>query len=472
MTIKGLFWGGFSSGARQVISALLGLVLLNQLTPGDYGLVGMLAIFTGIAGTLQEGGFSSALINRKEFKHEDFNAVFWFNILMGLAMYIILWFCAPMIARFYGHPELLKISRVLFLSFVFSSFGISNSAYLSRFLMIRVKARIDLLNISISGIVAVILAIKGYGYWALVVNTVLYSFVHAVLLIIFTPWHPSFKINFKPIWNMFGFSFKLVIASFVGQIQSNIFSVVLGRYYSKQEVGYYSQGTKWSNMIQGVISGTVNSVAHPVFARTISEKGRQLLMFRKFLRLSACMVCPAMLGLAFIAPQLITLINDEFLPSVPVIQFYAIYCISAAVTNIYAQLNIAHGGSGRNLIITLINAALQITVAFSVYKYGINTMALAVSLCNCLIVFLWHYVAGPLVGMKLRMLLMDVLPYGAISALVMVLTYFLTKPISNIALLMVAKIIIAVLLYFAALRIFDSTIYKEFKKFIVDNFKK
>lgn len=465
-TIKGLFWGGFNSGMKQVISALIGLVLLSRLAPGDYGLVGMLAIFTGIASTLQEGGFTSALANRKEFSHDDFNAVFWFNNIISIAMYLLLWFCAPLIADFYGQPELLKISRVLFLAFVFNGFTLAFNAYLFRFLMVREKAAIEIASSLIAGIAAIILAIKGYGYWALVVNTVLMSFISSVLRIILVPWHPTFKINFRPVWEMFGFSFKLVIASFVTQIQNNIFSVILGRAFTEREVGFYSQGNKWTVMGQTMISGTVNSVAQPTLARVNDNEERGLKVFRKFMRLTSCLVCPAMLGLAFIAPQLIQVINPEFLPSVPVMQLCSIGCIALSLSNMYSQMNIAHGRSDLNLLITLIGAALQIAMAFVVYRYGINVIALTIAVCNFAILAAWHLISGKFVGYSLPMLLKDVTPYAGLSVLVFIATFFATKFISNALLLLCAKIVIAVVLYVVALKILDSAIYREARVFI------
>jgi len=460
-TIKGLFWGGFNSGMKQVISALIGIVLLSRLSPGDYGLVGMLAIFTGIASTLQEGGFTSALANRKEFSHDDFNAVFWFNNVISMSMYIILWFCAPLIADFYGQPELLKISRVLFLTFLFSGISLSYHAYLFRFLMVREKAAIEILSCVVAGLVAIFLAIKGYGYWALVANSVLISLISSVLRIIIVPWRPSFKFNLRPVWEMFGFSFKLVIASFVGQIQGNIFSVILGRAYTEREVGFYSQGNKWTVMGQGVITGTVNSVAQPALSRMAHDSKRSLAGFRKFMRLTACMVCPAMLGMAFIAPQLIQVINPEFLPSVPVMQFCSIGCIAASLSNMYGQMVIAHGRSDKNLLMSLLGAALQIAMAFVVYRYGINAIALTVAVCNFVIMAAWHLMSSKYVGYSVPQLLMDFLPYAGLSVLVMTATFFATRFIHSAALLLFAKIAVAALLYMVALKILDSAIYRE-----------
>lgn len=465
-TIKGLFWGGFNSGMKQVISALIGLVLLSRLTPGDYGLVGMLAIFTGIASTLQEGGFTSALANRKEFSHDDFNAVFWFNNIISISMYVVLWFLAPLIADFYDQPELLKISRVLFLAFVFNGVSLAFNAYLFRFLMVREKAAIEILASIIAGVAAIILAVKGYGYWALVVNTVLMSFISSVLRIIIVPWHPTFKVNFRPVWEMFGFSFKLVIASFVTQIQNNIFSVILGRAYTEREVGFYTQGNKWTVMGQTMISGTVNSVAQPTLARVSDNQERSLEVFRKFMRLTACLVCPSMLGLAFIAPQLIQVINPEFMPSVPVMQFISIGCIALSLSNMYSQMNIAHGRSDLNLLITAIGAALQIALAFIVYKYGINVIAMTIAACNFMVLAAWHLISGRFLGYHIPMLLKDVMPYAGLAVLVIIVTYFATRFISNQLLLLCAKIVVAAVLYIFALKVLDSAIYREARVFI------
>ncbi|MBR0533519.1 MAG: lipopolysaccharide biosynthesis protein [Bacteroidales bacterium] len=465
-TIRGLFWGGFNSGVKQVVSALIGLVLLSKLTPGDYGLVGMLAIFTGIAGTLQEGGFTSALANRKEFSHDDFNSVFWFNNLISILMYVVLWFCAPLIAGFYDQPELVTISRVLFLAFVFNGMSLAYNAYLFRFLMVREKAAIEIISSIVAGLAAIILAIKGYGYWALVVNTVLMSFVASLLRIIIVPWHPTLKLNFHPVWEMFGFSFKLVIASFVTQLQNNIFSVVLGRAYTEREVGFYSQGNKWTVMGQTMISGTVNSVAQPTMAKVVDNAERSLKVFRKFMRLTACMVCPAMLGIAFIAPQLIQVINPEFMPSVPVMQFISIGCIALSLSNMYSQMNIAHGRSDLNLLITVIGAALQIAMAFVVYRYGINVIAISIAACNFVVLAAWQLISGRHVGYTLPMLLMDVLPYAGLAILVVTVTYFATRFVHNAALLLCAKIIVTVVLYVLALKFLDSAIYREARVFI------
>ena len=145
-TAKGLFWGGLSNGVQQLLNALFGLVLARVLDASDYGMVGMLAIFSAIASTIQESGFTAALTNQKEIKHEDYNAVFWFSSLTGVLFYLILFFCAPLIAQFYDKPELIGLSRIVFLSFLFGGFGIASNAYMFKMLMVKEKAKIDIIS--------------------------------------------------------------------------------------------------------------------------------------------------------------------------------------------------------------------------------------------------------------------------------------------------------------------------------------
>ena len=173
-----------------------------------------------------------------------------------------------------------------------------------------------------------------------------------------------------------------------------------------------------------------------------------------------------MLGLAFISPQLIYIINPEFMPSVAVMQFCSLGCIALSLSNMYSQMNIAHGRSDLNLLITVLGAALQIAMAFVVYRYGINVIALTIAVCNFVILAAWHLISGRHVGYTVLMLLKDVLPYAGLATLVIIVAFFATKFIFNAAVLLFAKIVVVAVLYIVALKILDSAIYREARVFI------
>lgn len=462
---RGFFWGGMSSGLQQVICAVVGCFLLNKLTGDDYGLVGMLAIFSGIANTIQEGGFKAALINRKEFSARDHNAVFWFTVMVSAMLYILLFCLAGPISRFYGEPELIKLSRILFLSFFFNSLSISSNAVLTRRFLIKQKSIMELISVAAGGVAAILFLLKGYGYWALVANTLVKSVVDALLKLTLTPWRPDFNISFKPIKEMFRFGFGLMLASIASQLQSNIFSVVVGKYH-KSEVGYYYQGTKWAAMANQVFSGMIGSVSQPLLISAADDRRFQLSVFRKICRMMAFLACPAMLGLAFIAPEFFNLLNPKFMPAVVILQIYCLFQIAVCIQSICGQAAIAGGRSDLYITFTVINAVLQIATAFLTHSYGINIMAASITCVSFLAVIIWYFLLKAVLDVKLIYLIEDFLPYFVLSLLVMVATHFIVSPISNTFLLLVAKIAVAVVLYVVVMKVTDSKMYNDAIKFL------
>jgi O-antigen/teichoic acid export membrane protein len=465
---KGLLWGGFNNGLQQIIGAIVGVILLNNLSPDDYGLVGMLAIFTGIATTLQEGGFTSALTNREHFDPKDYNAVFWFSLFISLAIYVTLYICAPLIAQFYRQEELIVIGRILFLSFVLNSLSISHNALLFRRMMVKQRAQADLTAAIISGAVSIVVAIKGYGYWSLVIHSVLQSLVATIIKWYISPWSPTLKIDFTPIKEIFGFSFRLVLSTSILQIQNNIFSVLLGRFYTKSDVGYYSQGMKWSNMAMQIISGMTSSVAQPIFARTRNEKSRQVRLFRKLQRFVAFIAFPLMLGIIIIARDFIEIINEDFLPSVPILQIYCIFSLVTIFNQIYSHMVVAHGKSEKYLAVTILSAFIQIAVAIITCRFGIYWMAVSVTIANSIIFLVWFIITSRLIELSILKVIKDLAPFAIISVIVMVATHYLTVEIESPLVSVVVKIIVAATLYLATMRITGAKIFKECINFILN----
>ena len=191
-TAKGLFWGGMNNGVQQLLGLAFGIILGRLLDPSDYGMTAMLAVFSVIANELQSSGFKTGLINLKEPTHDDYNAVFWFNIIAGIGIYIILFLSAPLIAEYYHQPKLIPLSRYVFLGFVFSSFGMAQSAYMTKQMQIKQIAQCGMTATLTSSIVSVTLAALGFGYWALATQYLTYIALNTLLLWYFSPWRPTF----------------------------------------------------------------------------------------------------------------------------------------------------------------------------------------------------------------------------------------------------------------------------------------
>lgn len=460
-TAKGLFWGGLSNGIQQLLSALIGIVLLMNLTPDDYGMIGLLAIFIAVANTIQESGFTAALVNRKQFREEDYNAVFWFNIAISITMYITLFFCAPFIADFFNEPDLIPLSRILFVCFLASSLGIAHNAVLFKQLKVKERAKAEIFATGIGGVIGIYLAVNGYGYWALAIQSLIYYTIGTLLRWYFSPWRPTLSFNFQPIREMFGFSIKLVISQVIAQIQANIFSILLGRFYTKVEVGFYSQGMKWAAMGQQVMNGMVSSVAQPIFVEIREQQEKVREAFRKILRFIAFVSFPTLWGIAFIGQEFIGLINEEWLPCVPILQIYCLWGAFMPLSVLYTQVIISRGHSSFYFIYSLIYAAIQIAVAVLTYTFGIYWMALSVVAVSFIFLLILHLFLSRDIQISLWEVFKDIIPYLTITLIVFVLVYWVTKGIETTSLRLFAKIMLSAVGYSLVMWGSGSVIFKE-----------
>lgn len=461
-TAKGLFWGGLSNGLQQLLNIAFGIFLARMLDSSDYGLVGMLTIFSNIAATIQESGFTAALTNKRDATARDYNAVFWFSTLAGVTMYVVLFACAPLIASFFGHEELVPLSRVLFIGFVISSTGIAHNAILFRNMRVKETARISVASLAISGTVGVVMALCGMAYWSLVAQSL--TFVSCVTLLRwhYSDWRPTLRIDFRPLKGMYAFSVKLFLTNIVNQVNNNIFSVILGRLYTPSDVGYYTQSNKWMSMGMQTVAGMTNGIAQPAFAQVGDDNERLCRVLHSLLRFTAFVSFPALFGLALIAPELITItIGEKWLPAVPLLR---LLCLQGAIwplNNIYNQMIISRGRSEIILWSAFIFGLCQIALALSLFRYGILAMVAAYAAAYVLMLVALQIIVNRIVGFTFSMALRSVVPYALCSVAVLGAVYFATLSVTNIYLLVALKIVMAAVLYVAIMKTCHSTVLDE-----------
>ena len=466
-TAQGLFWSFLSSGGMQLLNLIIGIFLARLLSPGEYGIVGMLAIFTLLANNLQESGFGVALVNIKDIKHNDYNALFWFNVGMSLLLYAILFCCAPLIAAFFHQPCLVSLSRFVFLGFIIASLCISPNAMLVRGLKMKEKAITSLSALIVSGTVAVIMAIKGFSYWSLATQQILYNVVICFGRFYYTRWCPTLKVDFAPVRQMFSFSYKVLITAVLTTINNNVLTVIFGRLFPAQAVGNFTQANKWNTMANQMVTNTMAQVAQPVFTQVTDDKERQRRVFGKMLRFTAFLAFPALFGLALVAPQVILLaIGDKWVDSIPLLQ---ILCISGAfipLYTVYQNLFLSQGKSDTYMWLSIGQIAIMLTAVLACHAMGIRTMVIAFACINILWLLAWQVFAYRLIGYRLFSMLRDLLPFMLIALAVMALTYLVTLHISNMLMLLVSRVLIAAALYFMAMKLLRARILEDCIEFI------
>ena len=461
-TAKGLFWGALNNGTMQLLNIVIGIFLARLLSPADYGLVGMLAVFTAIASALQESGFTSALANMEHPKDNDYNAVFWFSTFVGWLSYAVLFVSAPLIASFFHHPELINLSRFIFASLLFSSIGTAPAAYLFKNMMVKETTLLRITCLVISGVVGIVLALKGYAYWSLAWQQVLYIALTSLWRFFIIPWRPTFHIDFTPIKHMFSFSYKILITTVVNTISQNILTFIFGRLYSAKAVGNFSQAFKWDTMASTFVSGTISQVAQPVLVEVNNDTSRQVKVFRKMLRFTAFLVFPAMFGLSMVAHEfIILLISEKWMDSIPLLR---ILCISGAFLpfyTMYQNLILSRGRSTVYMWCTILLIVAQVFFIVLCYQQGIVFMVSVYTIITILWLLVWQYFANKEIGIRLQDILKDISPYLLVSAAVMVITYLITLWIHSLIILLLVRVVIAVSLYYIVMKVGGSQIQQE-----------
>ena len=461
-TAKGLLWGGLSNGLMQLMGAVFGLVLMYKLAPDDYGKVAALNIFAALASALQESGFISALCNRKEPTHEEYNAVFWFNILISITLYLILWFCAPLIADFYHDPDLVILSRVIFLGFLFSGIGTAQRAYLFGHLMVKETSICNICGILISGIIGVTLAWNDFKHWALVIQAISFVAVVQSMSWYFSKWRPSLNIDLRPAWQMFGFSSKLMLTNVFNILNKEAFSVLLNKKFDNRIAGIYTQARKWDDMASNTINGMVTSVAQPTLAHVNEDTGRYRNVFRKMMRFTCFVTFPAMFGLAIIAQDFIMIVGKEKWAECGTM--LALLCIHGAVvpiTTLFSNLTISRGKSGVNMLCTIAQCLAVWAGLLLLYPKGPMPMVIYFIALNIAWLGIWQWCAKRLVGLRWRETLKDILPFLIFTLIVHGFTWWATDGIPIMWLRMVCRIIMAATLYAGIMWISGAKIMRE-----------
>ena len=476
-TAKGLFWGGMNNGVQQLLGLAFGIILGRLLDPSDYGMTAMLAVFSVIANELQSSGFKTGLINLEKPQHEDYNAVFWFNILAGAAIYVVLWLSAPLIADFYDQPALIPLSRYVFLGFVFSSFGMAQSAYLTKQMQIKQIAQCGMTATLSSSIMGVVLAALGFGYWALATQYLMYIAVNTLLLWYFSPWRPTLKVTFEPIRRLFPFSVRIMISAILTQVNANIMNLLLGRFYGEANTGHYNQAYQWSSKCFLLVGNMLKQVDQTVLVGLHDERERQLQVLRKMMRFTAFISFPLLFGLGLVSHEFIILaIKAKWAFAASLLP---ILCVCGAFMPLSALLTdavISQKRSDIYLWSTLVLGLLQIALMVGLWQQGIRTMVVAYTILNIVWVFVWHFFVRRLMGYRLLHFLKDILPFALAAAFVMSLTWVVTEFIVDslsfiddylkLWVLLISRVVLAALLYYTVMRLAGVVILKECMAFI------
>ena len=467
-TAQGLLWGGLNSGIQQLVGLAFGIILGRLLSPSDYGMMAMISIFSLVATALQDSGFRTALTNIEHPKDEDYNSVFWFNIIMASSLYLILFFAAPLIGEYYHTPRVVPLCRYAFLSIVIASFGTAQSAYLFKHLRAKQQAEAGALAVILSSLTGVGMAFAGMAYWSLATQGLVYVGINTLLQWHFSPWRPSIHgITFAPVRRMFRFSCKILATTIMTHVNNNVLNILLGHYFTPRDTGNYNQAYQWNTKCYSLVQSMVAQVAQPVLVSLNGEEGRQKDVFRKMMRFTAFITFPLLFGFGLVAKEfIVTAIGEKWLASAQLIQ---ILCVSGAtmpLSTLFSNMIISKGRSGTFFWCTFTLGLVQIATMVLIWPMGIRSMVIAYTILNSSWLLVWLFFVRRLIGYGYWMFFCDVMPFALAAAGVMGVAYIATMPLSNLIALLISRFIIAVVLYYVVMKIARVKILAECERFV------
>lgn len=463
--ISSLLWKLLERGGTQGIQFIVQIVLARLLLPEDYGTIALVTIIINIANVFVQSGFNTALIQKKNADELDFSSVFYFSLVFSIVLYFFIYMVSPYISSFYGILELTKVIRVISLTLIFGSINSIQNAFIAKHMKFKKLFISSLGAMLISGSIGILFAIQGLGIWALVAQQLINQASITVILWITVKWRPIPKFSFARLRELFDYGWKILLSSLIDTLYANLRSLVIGKVYTPQQLGYYNRGDQFPALIVTNINGSIQSVMLPVLSEEQNNKLRIKQMVRRTIMTSSYLIFPMMFGLAVIArPLVILLLTDKWLPSVIFIQ---IACMTYALWPIHTANLQAINALGRSdifLRLEIIKKTIGIIILLATVKFGVVNMALGGILTGIISTGINSFPNKKLLEYSFKEQMLDILPSFILSVIMGLVIYPLKFVIINPFILIFLQLTFGIIIYVVLSIIFKIETYDYLKR--------
>lgn len=418
-TVKGVGWSFADNIANSGITFLVGLVLARLLTPEEYGIMAMVAIFIAISNSIVDSGFSNALIRKIDVEQVDYNTVFYFNLVVGIILYISLFFSSPLIGEFFKEPLLVPVTKVIGLVLVINAFAIIQRTILVREVDFKTQTKASLIASLSSGVIGIGMAFYGCGVWSLVGQQLSRQFFNTLFLWVYNNWRPALEFSTKSFKELFGFGSKLLLSGLLDTVYKNIYYIVIGRFYSSSQLGQYTRAEQFNIIFSSNLTSVIQRVSYPVLSSIQNEPDRLREAYCRIIKTTMLVTFACMLGLAAVAkPLILILIGDKWLPAV---YFLQIICFAGMLYPLHAiNLNVLQvkGRSDLFLRLEVIKKTIAVFPILIGIFYGIEFMLWGSVATSFIAYFLNSYYSADLIEYPTLSQMKDVFPTFLISSAV------------------------------------------------------
>lgn len=459
-TVKGVGWSAIDNVAQYAVSFIVGIVLARLLSPDDYGLIGIITIFTAICTTLINGGFTNALIRKKDVSDDDYNTVFIANLGMSLLLYAIIFFCSPLIAHFFGRVELVSLTRVTSLGIILGALAIVQQTRLTKRIDFKTQTKITLIAAISSGVLGITMALLGCGVWSLVAQGLASQGVRTALLWFYNHWMPRLRFSKSSFKELFGFGWKLMVSGLLDTVWKELYQVVVGKFYSPATLGQYTRAKQFSHMLSGNLTNVIQRVTFPVLSDIQDDKDRMIAAYRRIIKTTMFITAISLFFLGAISEPLIyCLIGPKWHEAA---MYLPLICIGGSLYPLHAiNLNMLQiqGRSDLFLGLEIVKKIIALGPLFVGAFVGIMPMLYTNLIVGVIAYFLNSYYSGKKLGYTSWMQIKDVAPSYGIAIAIAISVWFLKYlPVSNWVILPI-QIVVGVLVFFVICKL---TKIKEF----------
>jgi len=422
--IRGAFWSYAQQFGTQLISFIVSIILARLLMPEEFGLIGMISIFMAIGTLLFESGMTSSLIHGADLDDADYSTVFIFNLIVSLAFYCLIFLISPFIADFYNQPILTKVTRIYALSFIFSAFGSVQNTMLTKKMDFRKQTFFTIPALFVGSIVALTMAFNGYGVWSLVGLTLANTLILNLILWFTSTWKPKFEFSHRKFKIHFNYGYKLTLVGIIDTIYNNIYTIVIGKYFTPLAVGYYTRANQMMMLPIGNISTALNKVTFPLFTQLKNDDDRLRSAYKRIMLIVIYITSPIVLLMLVLAkPLTVFLFTERWSPMAPILQ---VICLTGLLYPLHLYNLLILQVKGRNdllLKLEFIKKIMLTIVIIISFQFGLNGLLWGQFVFSVLALLINTFYAGKMINYSSFQQLLDMIPLFSLIAFIGIVVY-------------------------------------------------
>lgn len=466
--VKGTCWSGIDNVVQYGVKFLIGIVLARLLSPDDYGLIGIVAIFTAICETVIDGGFYTSLIRKKDATDNDYNTVFFINLFTAVILYSVLFAVSPWIAEFFGREELVWLTRVSSMSIIVGSFSLVQRARLTKRIDFKTQTKVTLIASVISGVIGINMAWVGFGVWALVAQSIIGRVLHTLLLTFYNRWLPRLSFSAASFNELFGFGWKMLASALLDTVWGQMNQVVVSTFYNPATLGQFTRSSQFAQLFSSNMTNVVQRVTYPVLSNIQDDKSRMVSAYRRIIRTSMFVSSVGMFFLAATAePLLYCLIGPQWHEAAV---YLPLICISGSTYPLQAvNLNMLQviGRSDLFLSLEVVKKVIAIAPLAVGALVGILPMLYVGIVVAVISFFLNSHYSGRLIGYSSLMQVRDVAPSYGVALLTAASVYFLKYLSMSYWIILPCQMAVGLLVFIGICRMTKITEYQELKLMVM-----